>query len=84
MLNVFHIISKAYFERAYIIYNPRNAFYISRIDGKTNIDVIVQRDTLINANTLLWLGRKNYTPEMLDKIAKIKEKQKEYFMQEEA
>ena len=67
-----------------MIYNPRNACYISRIDGKTNIDVIVQRDTLINANTLLWLGRKNYTPEMLDKIAKIKEKQKEYFMQEEA
>ena len=84
VLNVFHIISQAYFERAYMIYNPRNAFYISRIDGKCNIDVIVQRDTLINANTLLWLGRKNYTPEMLDKINKIKDKQKEYYMQEEA
>ena len=67
-----------------MIYTPRNAFYISRIDGKCNIDVIVQRDTLINANTLLWLGRKNYTPEMLDKINKIKDKQKEYYMQEEA
>ena len=67
-----------------MIYNPRNAFYISRIDGKCNIDVIVQRDTLIDANTLLWLGRKNYTPEMLDTIESIKQKQKEYYMQEEA
>ena len=58
--------------------------YISRINGKLNGDLLVQRDTLINANTFLHLGRKNYTPEMLDKIAKIKEKQKEYFMQEEA
>ena len=83
-MNVFHIISDAYFQRAYMIYNPRNAFYISRIDGKCNIDVIVQRDTLINANTLLWLGRKNYTPEMLSKIEQLKAKQKEYFMQENA
>ena len=67
-----------------MIYNPRNAFYISRIDGKCNIDVIVQRDTLIDANTLLWLGRKNYTPEMLNTIESIKQKQKEYYMQEEA
>ena len=84
VLNVFHILSQAYFERAYMIYNPRNAFYISRIDGKCNIDVIVQRDTLINANTLIWLGRKNYTPEMMDKIEQLKNKQKEYFMQENA
>ena len=53
--------------------------YISRSNGMTNSDVLVQRDTLINANTLLHLGRKNYTKKDLDKIEKLKAKQKEYF-----
>lgn len=44
-----------------------------------NADVLVQRDTLICANTLLWLGRHNYTSENLAKINAIKERQKEYF-----
>ncbi len=81
VLNIFHIINQAFFERAYIIYNPRNAFYISRIDGKLNSDVLVQRDTLINANTLIYLGRNNYTKKNMDKINKIKERQKAYFEQ---
>ena len=53
--------------------------YISKIDGKLNSDMIVQRDTIINSNTFIWLGRKNYNQETLSKIAKIKEKQKEYY-----
>ena len=53
--------------------------YISKIDGKLNSDMIVQRDTIINANTFLWLGRNNYKQEDLDKIVKIKEKQKQYY-----
>ena len=79
VLNVMHIINQAFFERAYVIFNPRNAMYISRIDGKLNSDMIVQRDTLINANTLMHLGRKNYTKQQMKKIAEIKKKQKEYF-----
>lgn len=55
--------------------------YISRVDGKMNADVLVQRDTLINANTLLHLGRHNYSKDNLNKIAMIKEKQKQYFLQ---
>lgn len=81
VLNILHIINQAFFERCYIIFNPRNAMYISRIDGKLNSDVIVQRDTLINANTFLHLGRHNYSKKNIDKIKAIKEKQKEYFMQ---
>lgn len=81
VLNIFHIINKAFFERCYVVFNPRNAMYISRVDGKMNADVLVQRDTLINTNTFLHLGRHNYTPEQLEKIKAIKEKQKEYFMQ---
>ena len=58
--------------------------YISRIDGKLNSDLLVQRDTLINANTFLYLGRKYYSAEQIDRIKAIKEKQKLYFMQENA
>lgn len=79
VLNIFHIINKAFFERCYTVFNPRNAFYISRIDGKLNGDVLPQRDTLINANTLMHLGRGNYTEEQLAKIALLKQKQEEYF-----
>ena len=58
--------------------------YISRIDGKLNSDLLVQRDTLINANTFLYLGRDNYSNSQLDKIKVIKEKQKEYFKSQTA
>lgn len=57
--------------------------YISKIDGKFNKDVMVQRDTIINSNTLLRLGRDNYAQEDLDKIEKIRKKQIKYFNQEE-
>ena len=79
VLNVMMIINKAFFERCNIVFNPRNAMYISRIDGRLNSDMLVQRDTLINANTYLHLGRHNYTQKQLDKIISIKEKQKQYF-----
>lgn len=57
--------------------------YISKIDGKFNKDVMVQRDTIINSNTLIRLGRHNYTQEDYDKIEKIRKRQKKYFDQEE-
>lgn len=62
------------------MFNPRNAMYISRVDGKMNADVLVQRDTIINANTFLHLGRHNYSRENMDKINAIKARQKEYFI----
>lgn len=80
-LNILLIINKAFFERCYVVFNPRNAMYISRVDGRVNNLVLPQRDTLINANTFLHLGRHNYTKDQLEKIKKIKEKQKEYFLQ---
>ena len=79
VLNIFHIVNEAFLERAKVVFNPRNAMYISKINGKLNSDMIVQRDTIINANTFLWLGRHNYSQDNLKKIAKIKEKQKAYF-----
>lgn len=56
--------------------------YISRIDGKLNPDLLVQRDTLINTNTFLHLGRKNYSDDQLAAIKAAKERQKAYFLEE--
>jgi hypothetical protein len=84
VLNIFHIINQTFLERTNRIFNPRNAMYISRIDGKLNSDLVVSRDTIICAQTLLSLGRNNYTKKNLDKIKRIKEKQKQYFMQTNA
>ena len=58
--------------------------YISRIDGKLNSDLLIQRDTLINANTFIHLGRNNYSPQQIEKIKAAKERQKAYFLQEKA
>lgn len=80
VLNIMMIINQAFYERCYQIFNPRNAMYISRIDGKLNSDLLVQRDTLINANTFIHLGRKNYTEAQVQAIKSAKERQKEYFL----
>lgn len=79
VLNVFHIINRAFYERCRIVFNPRNAMYISRIDGKLNSDVLIQRDTLINSNTFIHLGRDNYSDKDMKKIELIKAKQQEYY-----
>ena len=52
-------------------FNPRNAMYISRDNGYFNPNALMQRDTLINANTLARLGRENYIQEDLNKFDRI-------------
>ena len=69
-----YIINKAFYERAKEIFNPRNAFYINRNDGLFNNAVNHQKDTLINANTLVDLGRDNYSDEDIANIERIKAK----------
>lgn len=76
VLNVFVIMNDIFFQRAYKVFNPRNAMYISHVNGKLNSDLLIQRDTLINANTLLYLGRKNYSKKQMDRINELREKQK--------
>ena len=82
-LNIMHIINRQFYERCRVVFNPRNAMYISKINGKVNMDLIVQRDTIINANTFLWLGRNNYSDADKATIAAIKERQKEYFLNDD-
>jgi hypothetical protein len=72
VLNIFYIINKEFFQRAYEVFNPRNVMYISRNDGLFDNVVNHQRDTLINANTLVRLARSKYTKEQLAKIQSIK------------
>ena len=72
VLNIFMIINKAFRQRAEEQLNPRNCMYISNNDGRTNISVIPQRDTIINANAMIRLSRKNYTEEQLNQIYKLK------------
>lgn len=72
VLNILWIINDSFRKAANKIYNPRNAMYISRNDGMFNRDVNHTKDLLINLNALLYLGRKNYSQEQLDRIAKAK------------
>lgn len=79
VLNILLIINETFYEIAYEIFNPRNAFYISRNDGNFNKDVSMQRDTLINANTLVGLGRENYSQSEIDAIRAIHQRNQEMY-----
>lgn len=72
VLNSLFLINKDFIEAAYYIFNPRNSMYISRNDGKFNNEVNHQRDTIINLNTFIDLGRGVYTKEDLDIIMRVK------------
>ena len=69
-----YIINRDFLQRAIEIFNPRNAFYISRNDGLFNNLVNHQKDTLINANIFVELGRGVYSKDDIDNINKIKMK----------
>lgn len=73
-LNILHIINDAFFVKAYEIYNPRCAMQISRNDGNFNGQVCIARDTLINLNSFLYLGRNKYSAEQEAALRKNMEK----------
>lgn len=68
VLNILYIINKDFAEAAARVFNPRNAFYVSRNDGKMNSDVLYTKDTMVNANALIGLSRPYYTAEQLERI----------------
>jgi hypothetical protein len=69
--NMHLIINKDFLEMAFMIFNPRNSMMISRNDGKFNPNTENQRDTIINANTIMRLSRHRYTQEELNVINNI-------------
>ena len=64
-------MNQTFIRLAWEKFNPRNAMYISRDNGYFNANAYMQRDTLINANTLARLGRENYTQEEIAKFDRI-------------
>lgn len=79
VLNILLIINKAFAKRAEEVFNPRNAMFISSDDGKMNMAIMHQRDTMINANVLMHMGRDRYSKDQLDKIYRIKERNNRKF-----
>ena len=77
VLNILLIINNDFYIRANQVFNPRNAMYISRNDGKFNNDVNHQRDTIINSNTMINLGRNIYSKQEIDNIRRLKRKYKQ-------
>ena len=67
-LNILYVINKSFARAASLAFNPRNAMHISKNDGFFDNDYNQQRDTIINMNTFVQLGRENYSQEQLDAI----------------
>ena len=76
-LNVFHIINEPFFRRAYEVFNPRNNMYVSKNNGLLNLEVMPQKDTIVNANTLNDLTLGKYTEEEMTHIEAIKRRAEE-------
>lgn len=67
-LNILFLLNKEFINLAQDIISPRQMF-ISRNDGRCNMDLIHSRDVIINANALKNLYE--YTPEEVEKIKRL-------------
>ena len=67
-LNILYIVNKEFAKYASLAFSPRNSLYISKNDGFFNNAYNQLRDTLINLNTFVQLGRRNYSKQQLDLI----------------
>lgn len=71
-LNIMWILNENFRRAAELILNVRNAMMISKNDGMFDPNYNHQRDTIINANTIVYLSRANYSKALIDKIAMLK------------
>ena len=67
-MNILYILNKEFARAASLAFNPRNAMHISKNDGMFDNAYNQQRDTIINLNTFVQIGRENYSQEQLDAI----------------
>lgn len=72
-LNILYIINKDFERAASLCFSPRNSLYISKNDGFFNNLYNQQRDTVINLNTFVHLGRDRYSKAQLEKIKAAQE-----------
>ena len=56
------------------VYSPRNAFCISRNDGLFNMDVCIFKDTVINLESFVHMGRSHYSADQMARIQALKAK----------
>lgn len=75
-LNIKMLYNKRFADECEKIYSPRNAFCISRDDGRMNSSVNIFKDTVINLNGLINLSKEFYSSDNKQKIAALQEKYK--------
>ena len=74
ILNIKLLLNEAFDKACQAVYSPRNAFCISRNDGLFNNDVNIFKDTVINLESFVHMGRKMYSPDQITKIKALKAK----------
>jgi hypothetical protein len=75
-LNIKMLYNKRFADECEKIYSPRNAFCISRDDGRMNSSVNIFKDTVINLNGLINLSKEFYSSDNKQKIAALQDKYK--------
>lgn len=73
VLSLLAIINEDFRIECNKVLNPRNAFYISKNDGKVDSGMLPFKDLIININSLVHESRKNYSDEQIEKILKLKQ-----------
>ena len=68
VLNISLLLNQRFAHACEKVYSPRNAFCISRDDGRMNSDINIFKDTVVNINSLKSLSIDNYSPAQLEKI----------------
>jgi hypothetical protein len=63
VLNVKLIINDKFYQTALLVYNPRRAMIINRNDGLLYVNYLPTKNTLVNLNNFINLGRDKYDPE---------------------
>ena len=76
-LNIVYVPNYNFVENALEIFDPRNSMMISRNTGEVNIRTLPIKDTIVNANNLLNLGRKWYNDQEKASIEMILKKYNE-------
>ena len=76
-MNIVYVPNYNFVENALEIFNPRNSMMISRNTGEVNIKTLPIKDTIVNANTLINLGRKYYSNNESNAIESLLNKYKD-------
>ena len=71
-MNILLLLNKEFIAACEEVFNPANALMISRNDGLFNNDVNHFKDTIVNLNSFLYMGRDAYSEEDIEYIKSIR------------